>query len=622
MTPVGAREEATTVGVDIQQSRYNYYKGSDPTQWAANVPVYGKVVYSDIYDGVDLVYYGIQQKLEYDFVVSPGVNPSVIKLSFDGAHSVKINNSNDLILSLEGGELILKAPVAYQEKNGKRIKVDSRYVKVDTNLVTFMIDSYDESTPLVIDPVLSYSTLIGGSNDDIGNGIAVDESGNMYVTGYTFDGMPDYPVTDDSMHSGGSDPYDCQDIFITKLSANGTMVFSTLIGGSDIERGESITIDDIGYMYVTGWTASTTDYPVTNGSTHTGGTDVFVTKLSPTGKMDFSTLIGGLKDDRAYDIAIDSSRNMYVSGYTDYANTNYPVTDSSKHKGESDVFVTKLSSTGIIIFSTLIGGSFSDVGKSIAVDKSRHAYVTGYTFDAWNSLADYPVTDGSTHNGITDVFVTKLTLGGGIAFSTLIGGSNSDHSNSIAIDNSGNTYVAGHTNSIGYPVTNLSSLKGGHDVFVTRISPAGVITFSTFIGGSEADYGKGIALDGSKNIYVTGFTRSTDYPVTDGSRYTGGVSEVFVTRIDPLFGGLTFSTLIGGSLNESGSDIAVDDSGNVYVTGRTQDSAIDFPVTDGSSPNGAYDVFVTKITPPGPAVRPKSVLTGPQLLLLNKKGVD
>ncbi|MCU7933915.1 MAG: SBBP repeat-containing protein [Candidatus Thiodiazotropha sp. (ex Dulcina madagascariensis)] len=590
MTPVGGRTDSKAGGVDIQQAKYHYYKGYDSSKWALNVPLYGKVAYSDIYDGIDLVYYGNPQNLEYDFVVSPGADPSVISLSFDGAQSMAINESDDLVLSLVGGEVMLKAPIAYQEKNGKRVKVDSRYLMGDSGRVAFKVGLYDKSIPLVIDPVLSYSTLLGGSSDDAGNSIAVDGAGNMYVTGEMR--SADYPVTDGSTRNG-----DLDDVFMTKLSPTGTLLFSTLIGGSGNDIGMSIAVDDIGYIYVTGYSfSSVNDFPVTDGSTYKGVGDAFVTILSGGGTMVFSTLIGGSGEDFGQGIAVDDSRNIYITGHTKNATTDYPVTDDSTHHGADDVFVTKFSPTRTMIYSTLIGGSFADIGNDIAVDDSGHAYVTGYTMDAWESLTDYPVTDGSSHSGVSDAFVTKLSPNGFVTFSTLIGGSDSDHGWGVTVGDSGNMYVAGGTRSPDYPVTNFSSHKGNYDVFVTRLSPAGARTFSSFIGGSNSDTGHGMAVDSSGSMYVTGDTWSTGYPVTDGSKYTGGTKDVFVTRLGPD-GAVTFSTLIGGSLDDNSRDIAVDDSGNMYVTGYTPDSVTDYPVTDDSTPKGGYDALVTRLSP-------------------------
>ncbi len=597
MTPIGVRVDSQADGIDIQQAKRHYYKGSDPTKWALGVALYGKVAYSDIYDGIDLVYYGNPQNLEYDFVISPGADPSMISLAFDGAQSIMLDESEDLVLSLSGGDMVLKAPIAYQEKYGKRLEVASRYVMEESGRVAFSVGPYDTSLPLVIDPVISYSTLIGGAADEEGQDIALDGSGNIYVTGDTFDAAIldrtiNYPDTDSSGHHGAID------MFVTKLSPTGTMLFSALIGGSGTDVGTSIAIDDtIGHIYITGYTADADDdYYVTDGSTHSGLYDVFITELTSDGTLVYSTLVGGSGDDQAYAIAVDDSRNIYVTGKTTDSTTDYPVTDDSKHHGADDVFVTKLSAGRQMVFSTLIGGSFVDIGSDIAVDDTENVYVTGHTFDAWESLTDYPVTDSSTHSGKSDMFVTKLSRSGGIAFSTLIGGSDTDHGTGIALDDTGNIYVTGEVNSPDYPVTNFSSLKGIYDAFITRLSPAGVRTFSTYIGGSGSDHGHDIAVNSAGTMYVTGEAGPSDYPTTDGSHYSGGVSDVFVTKLG-ADGGLSFSTLIGGSLADSGEAIAVDGSGNIYITGYTPDSATGYPVTDDSTHNGGHDIFITRLSP-------------------------
>jgi hypothetical protein len=408
---------------------------------------------------------------------------------------------------------------------------------------------------------LVYSTYLGGSGYDGGYAIAVDGSGNAYVTGLTT--STNYDVTPGAFQTTKSttDPTE-SDVFVTKLNATGTaLVYSTYIGGSGEDRGYGIAVDGSGNAYVTGWTRST-DYDVTPGAfqtTHGGYYDVFVTKLNATGTaLVYSTYIGGSYWDEGYAIAVDGSGNAYVTGLTD--SPDYDVTPGAFQTtfggGWADVFVTKLNAAGTaLVYSTYIGGSGGEVGRGIAVDGSGNAYVTGPT-----SSPDYDVTPGAfqtTKGGEADVFVTKLNAAGtALVYSTYIGGSGDDYGSAIAVDGSGNAYVAGITYSTDYDVTPgaFQTTKGGEaDVFVTKLNAAGTaLVYSTYIGGVLDDQGYAIAVDGSGNAYVTGYTESTDYDVTPGAFQTtkGGGADVFVTKVchSTIIGNACQpSSLIGGS---------------------------------------------------------------------------
>ena len=408
---------------------------------------------------------------------------------------------------------------------------------------------------------LIYSTFIGGSGADYGRGIAVDTSGNAYVTGVTTDDTTDYPTTPsayDMTHNGGND------IFVTKLSSDGSaLVYSTFLGGSGAEQGKSIVVDASGVAYVTGETLDhTTDYPTTTGAfdtTPNGNFDVFVTKLNAAGSaLAYSTFLGGSNYDYGYGIAVDTSGSTYVTGYT--VSADYPTTGGAYdmgHNGASDVFVTKLNAAGsALAYSTFLGGSASDYGNGIAVDASGNAYVTGETFD---DTTNYPTTGGAfdtSHNGGSDVFVTKLhALGTALIYSTFLGGSNIDRGNGIAVDASGSAYVTGNTfdTLTDYPTTvgayNVSP-NGSYDAFVTKLNPIGnALTYSTFLGGNDADFGYGIAIDASGNTYVTGIAHdntATDYPTTPDAFQTqnNGGDDAFVSKLgDYSISGRTVNTI-------------------------------------------------------------------------------
>jgi hypothetical protein len=463
---------------------------------------------------------------------------------------------------------------------------------------------YDPTQLLVIDPLV-YSTYIGGSDWDESYAIAVDGSGNAYVTGVS--DSPNYDVTPGAFQTtnGG-----LADVFVTKLNAAGTaLVYSTYIGGSGYDEGYAIAVDGSGNAYVTGLTTST-DYDVTPGAFQTtsgGGVDVFVTKLNATGTaLVYSTYIGGSRDEVGFGIAVDGSGNAYVTGVTD--SPNYDVTPGAfqtTNGGLADVFVTKLNAAGTdLVYSTYIGGSGNDRGYAIAVDGSGNAYVTG-----WTGSTDYDVTPGAfqaTNGGGWDVFVTKLNAAGtDLVYSTYIGGSGDEVGYGIAVDGSGNAYVTGWTGSTDYDVTPgafQTTNGGGWDVFVTKLNAAGTdLVYSTYIGGSGGEVGFGIAVDGSGNAYVTGYTNSPDYDVTPGAFQTtnGGLADVFVTKLNAAGTDLVYSTYIGGSGDDYGTAIAVDGSGNAYVTGWT--GSTDYEVTPGAfqtTNGGGLDVFVTKVCHP------------------------
>jgi hypothetical protein len=552
-----------------------------------------------VYAGIDMRYYLEGGRLRYDWVVEPGGDPSQIVFGLEGSEKTYIDSEGRLVFTTRFGEVKLAELRVYQ---GDR-EIGGRFVERPGGW-GIEVGSYDPTQLLVIDPLV-YSTYIGGSDWDYGYAIAVDGSGYAYVTGYTR--SPNYDVTPGAFQAtnGGYG-----DVFVTKLNATGTaLVYSTYIGGSSNEVGYAIAVDGSSYAYVTGRTNST-DYDVTPGAfqtTNEGGREVFVTKLNAAGTaLVYSTYIGGSGDDHGYAIAVDGSGNAYVTGWT--ASPNYDVTSGAfqtTNEGGADVFVTKLNATGTaLVYSTYIGGSSGEVGYAIAVDGSGNAYVTG-----WTASPNYDVTPGAfqtTNGGGDDVFVTKLNAAGtALVYSTYIGGSGDDHGNAIAVDGSGQAYVTGYTDSTDYDVTPgaFQTTNGGYvDVFVTKLNAAGTArVYSTYIGGSGNEVGYAIAVDGSGQAYVTGYTNSTDYDVTPGAFQTTkeGRWDVFVTKLNAAGTALVYSTYIGGSGDDEGNGIAVDGSGNAYVTGYTEST--DYDVTPGAfqTTNGSdWDIFVTKVCHP------------------------
>jgi hypothetical protein len=632
---VGANPAPRIVGSQELPGKANYFLGNDPAKWRTNVPTYARVHYQDLYPGIDLVYYGTQRQVEYDFVVRPGADPNRIVLGFQGADRLEVDAEGDLVLQTRGGVVRQRRPRIYQEVDGVRTEIRGDYVKVPgTHWVSFRVATYDASRPLVIDPVLVYSTFLGGSLDDVGQGIAVDAAGNAYVTGVTR--SADFPTTpgafDTSFNNvppSGNLNDVTRDAFVTKLNATGTaLVYSTFLGGSrdfggggsgqagsGEDEGLGIAVDAAGNAYVTGLTESR-DFPTTPGAfdtTDNGFRDAFVTKLNATGTaLVYSTFLGGSDGEEGRGIAVDTAGSAYVTGVT--ASADFPTTPgafATTLNGGSDAFVTKLNAAGTaLVYSTFLGGSGSEgvigfIAQSggIAVDAAGNAYVTGTT-----PSADFPTTPGAfdtTFNGLLDAFVTKLNAAGSaLVYSTFLGGSSQEDGVGIAVDAAGNAYVTGNTASVDFPTTPGAfdtTFNGGSDAFVTKLNAAGTaLVYSTFLGGSGAEgvLGGSIAVDSAGNAYVTGFTSSADFPTTPGAFGTtlNGAGDAFVTKLDATGTALVYSIFLGGSGLEEGGAIALDPAGNAYVTGLT--SSADFPTTPGAfdtTYNGAVDAFVTKL---------------------------
>jgi hypothetical protein len=493
----------------------------------------------------------------------------------------------------------------YQQKDKKQVQ--AKFAQRN-GAWQFQFSGYDKAQPIIIDPLI-YSTYIGGSDIDEGNGIAIDSSGNAYITGYTF--SSNYDIIPGAFQTTFGGVFD---VFVTKLNSTGSdLIYSTYIGGNDLDQGYSIAIDSSGNAYITGISRST-NYDITTGAFQTtyggGDLDVFVTKLNSTGSaLIYSTYIGGSGKEEGRAIAIDGTGNAYITGYTFSSNYDIiPGAFQTAFGGVVDVFVTKLNSTGsALIYSTYIGRGDADLANAIAIDGSGNAYITGFT---WSS--DYPITPGAFQTtyggGAYDVFVTKLNSAGNqLIYSTYLGGYGSDIGYAIAIEGSGDVYISGGTTSINYPTTPgaFQTAYGGGDtdVFISKLNSTGTaLLYSTYIGGSENEDGRAIATDGSGNAYITGMTYSTDYPKTPGAFQTNFANsgDIFVTKLNSMGTYLLYSTYFGGSIDEIGYSIALDNSGNAYVTGST--SSNNYPTTPGAFQTAIwgdfdfeFDVFVTKL---------------------------
>lgn len=606
MRLIGAQPASSIAGEGELPGKINYFIGNDPSKWRTNVPAYAKVRYRDVYRGIDLVYYGNQRQLEYDFILAPGANPGDVQVRFDEARNIRIDHRGDLILSVAGGKIRQPKPLIYQTVAGIKKEIAGRYVMTGKQQIGFDVGSYDASLPLVIDPTLVYSTYLGGSGMDQSFGIAVDSFGSAYVTGQTL--SADFPWTGSvyqPAHAGGN-----LDVFITKLTPDGrALAYSTYLGGSGGDQGFDIAVDNSGNAYVGGSTSST-NFPTMAGAfdrTHNGNIDAFVTKLNPIGSaLLYSTYLGGTGADLGEKgIVLDSAGNAYVTGRTN--SPNFPTTLGAFQRtlaGSFDVFVTKLNSVGSdLMYSTYLGGTGLDQSSDIAIDSLDNAYVTGTTLSS-----NFPTTQGAfnpSSNGSFEAFVTKVDATGmGLVYSTYLGTTGLEFGNGITVDDAGHAYVTGQTTSASFPTTAGAfqrTFGGTADAFVTKLNSAGSgLVYSTFLGGTANDNGLGIALDASFYAHVTGGTVSSDFPTTPGAMqasFAGGMFDAFVTKLNatgpwPLL----YSTYLGGTFSDFGSGITLDPAGNVYVTGGT--SSPDFLVTDGAFGtiySGSNDAFVAKI---------------------------
>jgi hypothetical protein len=615
----GANPSPAIDGLEQLPGIVNYFIGNDPEKWRTKIPTYAKVQYKEAYPGIDLAYYGNQGKLEYDLIVAPGADPNQIKLAFEGASDIRVADSGDLLLTTALGEMRLQKPIVYQvENNGHKTLVAGKYILETQSAslhvshtmsysVGFQLASYDHAKPVVIDPVLLlYSTYLGGSASDNGGAIAVDTAGQAYVTGTAF--STNFPTaTPFQAASGGR-----FDAVVMKLSASGTsLLYSTYLGGSNVDQGHGIAVDAAGQAYVMGTTNSTnfptaTPFQATLGSL--GMEDVFVTKLNAAGtSLLYSTYLGGSGVDDGRGIAVDAAGQAYVTGAT--ASTNFPTVTpfQSTLGGTQDAFVTKLNAAGTsLLYSTYLGGSNTENnladGAGIAVDIAGQAYVTGTTLST-----DFPTANPfqATLGGTQDAFVTKLSAAGtSLLYSTYLGGNSTERGHGIAVDAAGQAYVTGETSSTNFPtVTPFQATLGTvPDAFVTKLSAAGTsLLYSIYLGGNNLDQGWGIAVDAAGYAYVTGTTASTNFPTANPFQATPvHAREVFVTKLSAAGTSLLYSTYLGGNDGtasvEAGFGIAVDAVGYAYVTGMT--NSTNFPTSNPvqAMSGGAGDAFVTKLS--------------------------
>jgi hypothetical protein len=633
---VGAAQSAQAIGEEQQPGRVNYFIGNDPAKWQMNVPTFGRVRYKNVYPGIDLIYYGNTRQLEYDFVVAPGADANQIKFEIHGTKEIALDSEGNLVLTTPSGDLHFQRPSVYQESaSDARLSVDGGYIIEDATHIAFRVAHYDPGKPLVIDPVLLYSTYLGGSGNDQPTGIAVDSTGAVYISGYT--DSSDFPLA-----TLGSLPSGSTHVFVAKLYPTGSnLIYADYIGGNNLDYGYALTLDSSKNVYVTGSTASS-NFPVVNAyqSQYPGSFNAFLTKISSSGSsLLYSTYLGGNGSDQPAGIAIDGLGNMLIAGNT--TSTNFPVanayqsTASANQGGQFGIygFLTKFSSDGSsLIYSTYFGGSSNvafncggtpcwpqpySVISGIALDGTGDAYVGGST-----NTYDFPATSGAylttntTSQDATVGFTAKFSSSGVLGYSTYFYESSGSltNINAIAVDTNGSAYVTGAALSDGtFPLTSTSICDPGTQgfncsyAFVTKFNPAGsALLYSTFLGVNNFANPVAIALDTNNDAYVLASTSSNSFGLVNGIEPYSNAGDVIVAEIDPSAGSELFATYLGGSGDDNANALAVDSHGNLFATGATDSS--DFPVSQTAfqrALGGNTDAFVVKI---GPASAPSVTL--------------
>jgi hypothetical protein len=594
MRLLGSDGRAAISGEAPLPGRSHYLLG-ERSQWRRDVPMFARVRYDDVYPGISLVFYGSERQLEWDFVVAPGADPHAIGFAFEGTEGLRMDGG-DLVLATSAGEVRVRRPVIYQDVDGARRPVEGGYV-VDGQRVRFRIAAWDAQRPLVIDPVLGYSTYLGGLSSDQGFGIAVDTFGSAYVTGSTI--SSNFPISSTPVQPTRAG---VTDVFVAKLDPGGTsLIYSTFLGGSGDDAGNAIAVDTSGSAYVTG-TTSSNNFPVLNPfqATTRGGNEAFVTKLSPDGSaLVYSTYLGSNGNDFAFGIALDAATNAYVTGSTSSAsfpNAGAFVCQGIKRTGD-DAFVARVNATGSTLgYCAFIGGAGTDVGNAITADGAGNAWVGGST-----TSVDLPVVSAlqPTLAGQTDGFVGRLNTSGAIVYLTYLGGSGDDEVLAITADSNNNAYVAGSTASLNFPTVLAlqPSLGGGTDAFVAKLNPAGsALTFSTFLGGLGNDFANGVGVHPTAfTVYVAGSTNSLDFPTAAPIQaLRGGGFDAFVAKLNAAGTGFVYSTYLGGTGDDAAFALTVDADGVAYLTGSTRSAA--FPtMLPLQGPAGQLDAFVTQI---------------------------
>ena len=568
----------------------NYLVGNAES-WRTGIPTYARVRYRNVYPGIDIVYYGRDGRLEYDFILAPGADPRRIALRFDGAYRLSLDRAGDLLLATAAGEMRQHRPELYQETNGVRRTISGRYV-LSGQTVRFELGAYDRTLPLVIDPTLTWASYFGGGTTDQILAVTTDSSGNIYATGSTLSSRGDY------------------DAFIVKTNSTGTTaIFYAIVGGTlGDDEGHGIAVDSAGNIYLTGVTAAD-DFPIVAVSSSLAGVgyDAFVAKVDPTGtKYLYAGFIGGGKnggpsDDIAFALALDPNNNLWIAGATD--STDFPLSRTGAQRtlaGGIDGFISEFDPNGNLLYSSYLGGSGDDYIFGIGLDAAGNIYTAGST-----ASTDFPGPSSglqTSNGGGVDAWVARMSPGGALAWSTYLGGSGDDEALALAVDASGTTYITGDTASSNFPSANaFQSIYGGgpRDIIAAKISPDGkTLLYSSFLGGSGDEIGNAIGIDFNGNAYIGGSTNSTNFPSNFGFQTAnkGGVDGT-ISGVSTDGKTLQFSSYIGGATDDFVEAVTVNCNTGLVIGGQTTSTA--FPTTSGvfqpKFGGGGADGFLAQI---------------------------
>jgi hypothetical protein len=600
---VDANREPQLAAGELLPTRVNDYRGQEARNWRTSLPAYAGITYQELYPGIELHYEGKDGSLKSTFRLAPGADAALIRWQYAGTSAVAVDQvSGDLLVTLpDQTQVVERAPLAWQEINGQRLPVQVAYALSAGNTITFSLGSYNPSAPLVIDPTIVYGTTLNLGDFDSGLDIATDSGGNAYVLGRVYDTN--------------------NDVLIAKLSPDGALLYATYLRGSALDFGGGITLDASGDIYVAGGTDSA-DFPILNAAqpVKNGVTrDAFIAKLAGgDGALLFSTFFGGSRSDEIHDITLNDGGEIYLVGYTE--STDFPTVNpiqSGLNLNQcfcEDTFVTRLSPDAMtLLYSTYLGGSFEDYGQSIALDGSDNIYITGRTqSDDYPTLAAIQPNRAGTYQD-EDLFVSKISASGSLVYSTYLGGTDLDSIRRLAVDSAGNAFLTGSTRSVDFPTTTgayQENFIGGvdacgtagfggpvncSDMFVTKIVPDGsALTYSTYLGGGLDDVATGIALNASGEAYLVGYTSSTDFP---GVTRTGPGAEIAVAKMNASGSDLLYTVIIDSAVANGSNGITLDQAGDIYIT---------------AGQNAPSDLYVAKISedeaaPPPPSPTPTPV---------------
>jgi hypothetical protein len=579
--PIAMRFDGATTGprevsLEGAVTPVHYLMGADRDRWQVGLEARGRVRFRDVYPGIDVAYYGTDREVEYDILVDPLADPEQVRLRLSGIGQVAINADGDLELGEGPVPVRVRAPFSYQLEGQARIPVASRYVLHADGTVGFALGRYDRRKALIIDPILSYSTLLGGSGLDEAVSVAVDATGNVYIAG----------TTSSAAFPGATGSPSGIDVFVTKLDARGsTVLYSTFVGGTGVDEARGMTIDTLGNVYVVGSTTST-NFPTVNPrqATLAGGADAFLFRISTTGGgLGFSTYLGGGDTDEANAVAVDAGRNMYIAGTT--RSDNFPqLNPIQAFGGRLDGFVARFATSGTLTYSTFHGGSGVDTLDGIGVDAAGNINTVGST-----NSTNLPVLNAQrpTITGRVDAFMSRFGPTGTLIFCTYFGGSRNDAGRAVVVLPSGWAFVGGSTSSPDFPVAGaIQPVFGGElDAWLASVAPTGGVAWSTFYGGTRSERGRALALNAAGTLVFAGQTFSADMPLTRAAQArTGGNRDTFVVELNPPYTAFTYATYLGGSNNDEGSGVAIDRVGRVFTAGTAS-----YP---SPGAQGASDAFI------------------------------